>query len=78
MGLNRHTSSDESGGNLGAELSYYMWTSISSGKTRISDFCLENFGFGQKSRAQVAVIIPREAGCLRAGRQAGRYVLHFS
>jgi hypothetical protein len=39
MDLNRHTSSDESGGNLGAELCYYIWSSISSGETRISDFC---------------------------------------
>ena len=39
MGLNRHTSSDESGGNVGAELSYLIWSSISSGETRIPDFC---------------------------------------
>jgi len=38
MDLNRHTSSDESGGNFSAELSYYKRSSISSGETRISDF----------------------------------------
>ena len=35
MGLNRHTSSDGPGGNLGAELSYYIWSRISSGETTI-------------------------------------------
>ena len=54
MDLNRHTSSDESGGNLGAELCYYIWSSISSAETRISDFCSENFGFGQKSEILVS------------------------
>ena len=39
MGLNRHTSSDGSEGNLGAELSYLVWSRIFSGGTRISDFC---------------------------------------
>ena len=40
MGLDRNTSSDESGGNLGAdaELSYHIWPSISSGEIRVSDF----------------------------------------
>ena len=38
MDLNRHTSSDESGGNFSAELSYHKRSSISSGETRISDF----------------------------------------
>ena len=45
MGLNRHTSSDGSGGNLGAWLSYHIWSSTTSGETGISDFCSENFGF---------------------------------
>ena len=38
MGLNRHTPSDESGGNFSAELSYHIRSSIFSGETRISDF----------------------------------------
>jgi len=54
MDLNRQTSSDESGGNLGAELCYYTWSSISSGETRNSDFCSENFGFEQKSEILVS------------------------
>ena len=54
MDLNRHTSSDESGGNLGAELSYLIWPSISSGESINSDFCSENFGFGQKSEILVS------------------------
>ena len=41
MDLNRHTSSDESRGNLGAELCYYIWSSISFAETIISDFCSE-------------------------------------
>ena len=54
MGLNRNTSSDKPGGNLGAELSYHIWPSISSGETGISDFCSENSGFGQKSEILVS------------------------
>ena len=55
MDLNRHTSSDESGGNFSAELSYHMRSSISFvGETRLSDFCLENFGFGRKSESLVS------------------------
>ena len=46
MGLNRHTSSDESGGNLGAELSYHTLPSDSSCESRNSDICSESFGFG--------------------------------
>ena len=49
MDLNRHTSSDESGGNLGAELCYYIWSGISSGETRISDFCPKPFFSEHKS-----------------------------
>ena len=54
MGLNRHTSSDGSGGNFSAELSYYKRSSISSGETRNPDFCSEIFGFGRKSEIPVS------------------------
>ena len=54
MGLNWHTSSDESRGNLGAELRYDIWSSISSGETANSGFCSENFGFGLKSEILVS------------------------
>ena len=53
MGLNRHTFIDESGGNLGAELSYYKWPSNSSDETIISDLCSESFGFGQKPEIKI-------------------------
>ena len=55
MDLNRHTSiEDESGGNLGAELFYYIWSSISSGETRISGFCPKPKVYEQKSEILVS------------------------
>ena len=54
MDLNRHTSSDESGGNFSAVLSYYKRSSISSVETRNSDFRSEFFGFGRKSEILVS------------------------
>ena len=54
MGLNRHTSSDEPGGNLGAELSYHVWSSISSSETIISDFCPKPKFSEQKSEFLVS------------------------
>ena len=38
MDLNRHTSSDGSGGIFSAKLSYHKRSSISSGETTISNF----------------------------------------
>ena len=71
MGLNRHTSSDESGGNLGAELSYHIWSSISSGESINSDFCSENFGFGQNSEIIAPVLRKRAKRSERSARRAG-------
>jgi len=50
MGLNRHSSIGESEGNLGAEICYYIWSSIAVGERIISDFCSKIINFGERKK----------------------------